>query len=111
MIQRQVYHDVAAKVRKWLQNDEPYITFGKLLKNGSTHALDEMAKDEITFADMLHALRGCRVTDLRLEGNEWRYLAEGKDVDGRGLVFVLNLFDEREEIEVVTAWCKKREKK
>lgn len=42
---------------------------------------------------------------LHLENGEWRWNAEGRDKDGRALVFVVVLTDENEEIEIVTAWA------
>src|SRR5262245_35833821 len=99
------YPDVASKIRRWAGKPEPNITFGFHRQDGGTHSLDEMANDGIEFSDMLTALRGCRVTDLGFENGEWRYRAEGRDRDGRALVFIVNVIDEEEEIEIVTAWA------
>jgi len=104
-MQRQAYPDVAAKIRRWAQKPNPNITYGYRLRGGGTHSLEEMAKDGIDFNDMLRVLRTCRITDLRQERGEWRHKAEGRDKDGRDLVFIVNLSDEIEEIEIVTAWA------
>lgn len=103
--QQQNYADLASKIRRWARKPSPNISFGYRLADGGTHSLQEMAKDDIDLNDLLSVLRNCRVTDLRLENGEWRHRAEGRNIDGRELVFILNLFDENEEIEVVTAWA------
>lgn len=105
MTQHQPYFDEAAKIRNWARKPNPNISFGYRLADGSTHSLDEMANDDIDFSDLLFVLRGCRVTDLRLEKGEWRHKAEGKNRDGREMVFIVVLFDESEELEIVTAWA------
>jgi len=107
MIQRQEHVDIAAKIRRWTRKASPNITFGFRFGNGSTHSMREMDNDSIDFDDMLHTLRGCRVTDLRLEIGERRHRAEGRDKDGRELVFIVVLHEENEEIEIVTAWAVK----
>ncbi len=106
MTQSQEHVDVAAKIRRWCRKENPNITFG-FYHDGSTHSLQEMDNDNINLDDMLRCLRGCRVSDVRLENGEWRYRAEGKDKDGRDLVFIVVLYDESEEVKVVTAWAVK----
>jgi hypothetical protein len=106
MIKRQ-YVDEASKIRRWARKANPNISYGFRYPDGTTHSLQEMAKDDIDFDDMLRVLRGGKVTDLRLENGEWRHNVEGKDFDGRELVFVVVLCEESEEIEVVTAWAVK----
>jgi hypothetical protein len=108
MIQRQEHVDAAAKIRNWSRKDNPNITFGVRYADGETHSLRAMADDDIDFEDLLRVLRSCRVTDLRLEKGEWRHNAEGRNKDGRHLVFVVVLDDVAEEIEVVTAWAVKK---
>jgi hypothetical protein len=107
MIKRQAYADEAARIRKWSRKSSPNISFGVRYADGGTHSLREMANDNIDFDDMLRVLRGCRVTDARLEKGEWRHQAEGRDKDGRSLVFIVMLCEESEEIEIVTAWAVK----
>jgi hypothetical protein len=105
MTKHQAYVDEASTIRRWARKPNPNISFGYRLPDGSTHSLQEMDKDDIDFADLLYVLRGCKVTELRLENGEWRHRAEGKNIDGRELVFVVVLNEEIEEIEVVTAWA------
>lgn len=107
MTQRQAYVDEASKIRKWTRKGSPNISFGFQLANGSTHSLEEMSKDNIDIDDLLHVLRSCKVTDLRLENGEWRHQAEGRDKDGRHLVFIVVLDDVTEEVLIVTAWAVK----
>jgi hypothetical protein len=107
MAQRNEYPDVATKIRKWSRKQNPNISFGVRYPDGTTHSLRAMADDEIDFDDLLNVLKSCRVTDLRLEGGEWRHNAEGKDKRGRELVFVVILIEESEELEIVTAWAVK----
>jgi len=108
MISRQVYVDSAAKIRKWARKPNPYITFGARLPDYSTHSLTEMDKDDIDFDDLLDTLRAPTVTAINDVDGESRHQVEGKNVDGREFVFIVNLLDEREEIEIVTAWAKDR---
>lgn len=108
LIKRQAYADGAAKVRKWARKQNPNISFGYRLPDHSTHSLTEMDKDDIDFDDLLHTLRTGDVTSITDVEGELRHQVEGKNIDGRELVFVVNLFDEREEIEIVTAWAKDR---
>lgn len=108
MTQRQdTVVDIAAKIRRWSRKPSPNITFGFRNAGGATHSLQEMAKDDIDFNDLLCVLRGCKVSEVRLENGEWRNRAEGRDKDGRPLVFIVVLSDENEEIEIVTAWAVK----
>lgn len=105
MMQHQQYVDEASKIRKWSGKPNPNITFGVRYPDGTTHSLRAMADDNINFEDLLRVLRSCRVTESRLANGEWRWNAEGRDKDGRALVFVVVLTDENEEIEIVTAWA------
>ena len=97
---------VASKIRSWARKPNPNISFGYRFPDGSTHSLDAMDDDDISFPDMLRVLRSGKVTDLRLENGEWRHTVEGRDASDRDLVFVVVLYDEMEEIEIVTAWEK-----
>ena len=108
MIRRQSYVDSAAKIRKWARKQNPNITFGYRLPDYGTHSLTEMDKDDIDFEDLLYTLKTGSVTSTTDVDGELRHQVEGKNIDGRELVFVVNLFDEREEIEIVTAWAKDR---
>ena len=108
MIKRQACVDSAAKIRKWARKQNPNITFGYRLPDYSTHSLSEMDKDDIDFEDLLYTLKTGFVTSITDVHGELRHRVEGKNIDGRELVFVVNLFDEREEIEIVTAWAKNR---
>lgn len=108
MIKRQAYADSAVKIRKWARKQNPNITFGYRLPDYSTHSLNEMDKDDIDLDDLLYTLRTGSVTSIADVDGELRHQVEGKNIDARELVFVVNLFDEREEIEIVTAWAKDR---
>ena len=110
MIKRQQYVDEARKIREWSRKSNPNISFGVRYPDGTTHSLRAMADDDIDFDDLLRVLRSCKVTDLRLEKGEWRQNAEGKDKDGRELVFVVVLDEVNEEIEIVTAWAVDKQK-
>jgi len=63
-----------------------------------------MDKDDIDFDDLLDTLRTPTVTAINNVDGELRHQVEGKNVDGREFVFIVNLFDDREEIEIVTGW-------
>lgn len=108
MTKHQSFPDEAAKIRRWTRKPNPNITFGYRYQDGTTHSLQEMDADDIDFNDLLFVLKNCTVTDLRLEKGECRYQAEGRNIDGKALVFIVNLYDENEEIEIVTAWAKDR---
>jgi hypothetical protein len=108
MTRHQPYIDSATKIRKWARKSNPHISFGARLPDYTTHSLNEMEKDEIDFDDLVDTLRTPTVTVIKDVNGELRHQVEGKNIDGREFVFVVNLFDEREEIEIVTAWAKDR---
>ncbi len=64
----------------------------------SKHALDEMAKDDLTTVDCVNVLRGGVVQPGELERGSWRY----RVTTARMCVVVA--FRSEEELVVVTAW-------
>jgi hypothetical protein len=61
--------------------------------------------------DALYILKRGRVirADYSLRWGEWRYVVEGKDVDGRDLQFPVTFSEQPKRIEIVTGWARKKE--
>jgi hypothetical protein len=68
-----------------------------------------MDDDGIEYADVPFVLKGCRVTLVEWNERfaEWRYRAEGRNVDGIPMVFVVTITEEPKGLEIVTAWRSK----
>lgn len=64
----------------------------------SKHALEEMAKDDLTTVDCVNVLRGGVVEPGELERGSWRYRVS------TGRICVVIAFRSEEELVVVTAW-------
>ena len=100
-----LFLDVASRLRDLARDDETTWSFGSHIGlNGLTHAEEEMAADGIDFADLVHVIRSCKVTDGELCVDEWRYKAEGKSTDSVPMVFIVTFSEEERRIEVITGW-------
>ena len=64
----------------------------------SKHALEEMAKDDLTTVDCVNILRGGVVQPSELERGSWRYRVR------TARMCVVAAFRSDEELVVVTAW-------
>ena len=70
----------------------------------TAHAENEMKIDRLTTADVLQALRGCRVTEMEPSG---RYKTEGRTAMGEVVVVVVQILTlERhgKGLRVITVW-------
>jgi hypothetical protein len=78
----------------------------KILAGGtvdfSSHALDEMAKDNMTTVDCTNVLRGGFVDPAEFENGSWRYHVR------TARMCVLIAFRSEQRLVVVTAWREKR---
>ena len=78
----------------------------EILKSGVTtaspHALDEMAKDDLSMVDCVNVLRAGVVEVPELERSSWRYRVRTPQI------FVVVAFRSMTEIVIVTAWRVKR---
>jgi hypothetical protein len=68
----------------------------------STHALQEMAKDQLTTVDCVHVLRGGVVEPPELREGTWRYRVR------TAALYVVVAFRSDSQLTVVTAWRNKR---
>jgi hypothetical protein len=93
VLQHPLSHDAARRV------------IGQVLKTGtvtfSSHALEEMAKDELTTVDAANVLRGGVVEFAEEVNRSWRYR-----VRTSRMTFVV-AFRSEHALVVVTAWRKK----
>jgi hypothetical protein len=64
----------------------------------SQHALDEMAKDDLTLVDCVNVLRGGVVEPPELERGSWRYRVRTARIS------VVVAFRSEQELRIVTAW-------
>lgn len=64
----------------------------------SQHALEEMAKDDLTLVDCVNALRGGVVEPPELEKGTWRYRVK------TNRICVVVAFRSDQELRIVTAW-------
>ena len=89
-----------------LDNDSAKRLIGEILKRGvvtfSSHALDEMAKDDLTTLDAANVLRGGVVEFSEEIRRSWRYR-----VRTARMTFVV-AFRSETMLTVVTAWRKMR---
>ena len=69
---------------------------GDLLASG--HALDEMAKDDLTMIDCTNVLRGGWVEPAELERGSWRYRVR------TSRICVVVAFRSESRLVIVTAW-------
>jgi hypothetical protein len=70
----------------------------------TAHAENEMKVDRLTSADVLQALRGCRVTEIEPSG---RYKSEGRTAVGEAVALVvqiLTLQSDGKMLRVITVW-------
>ncbi len=70
----------------------------------TTHAENEMKIDRLTTADVLQALRGCRVIEMEPSG---RYKTEGRKAKGEAVavvVQILTLERHGKGLRVITVW-------
>lgn len=67
-----------------------------------SHALDEMAKDGLTDAEVLHVLRSGVVRAGEWERGSWRHRVDA------GLVTVVVAFVSEATLRIVTAWRRER---
>src|SRR5258708_2860711 len=70
----------------------------------TAHAENEMKIDRLTTADVLQALRGCRVTEIEPSG---RYKTEGRTAMGEAVALVvqiLTLETDRKGLRIITVW-------
>jgi len=64
----------------------------------SRHALEEMAKDDLTAVDVTNVVRGGVVEPAEFENGSWRYRSR------TALIAVVVAFRSETELRVVTAW-------
>jgi hypothetical protein len=73
-----------------------------ILKNGevtfSEHALEEMAKDELTTVDCVNVLRAGVVEAPEFERGSWRYRTR------TNRIYVVAAFRSEQHLKIVTAW-------
>ena len=89
-----------------LANDAAKKLIVSILKTGtvsfSSHALEEMAKDDLTTVDVTNVLRGGFVEFSELERGSWRYRVRTSRMT------VVVAFRSEKMMSVVTAWRKVR---
>lgn len=97
MTKPQCLPDLASKIREAIRSEDCRLAL-------NDHSEAEMAKDGIDLQDVTRVLKGCKVTNQEYVKSEWRYRAEGKNVDGEGIVLIVNYNHEEKLISLVTAW-------
>ena len=89
-----------------LANDAAKKLIASILKSGtvsfSSHALEEMAKDDLTTVDVANVLRGGFVEFSEFERGSWRYRVRTSRMT------VVVAFRSEGVLSVVTAWRKVR---
>jgi hypothetical protein len=93
---RQSLSEIAGGIRN-IAKDSASVFF-------TTHAENEMKNDQLTTADVLQALRVCRVTEVQPSG---RYKNEGRTATGEtvaAVVQILTLEKNRKGLRVITVW-------
>jgi hypothetical protein len=110
MTKPQSFEDIASKIRQLARDPETRWSFGVLRQDGTVHSETEMDKDDINLPDMYCVLKGCRVTraEWDVKWSEWRYRAEGKNLDGIPMVFIVTISEEEKGLGIVTAWTRKQ---
>ena len=93
-----VYHDEASRLRKLANSPHVVLAF-------SFHAEREMRKDGIDRPDISSMLKRCAVARCEAHGLEWRLTAWGRDFDGRRIEAIVVADEERERIDIVSAWA------
>ena len=109
MAKPQTLHNaVADLIRRLAASSDTVWTFGSYVRrDGGTHARDEMKADGIEFADLIYVLRRCTVvrSEYVAKYGENRYRAVGRNVDGIEMTFIVTIREQKNNIEVVTAWA------
>jgi Domain of unknown function (DUF4258) len=93
---RQSLGEVAGEIRS-IAKDSARVFF-------TAHAENEMKSDQLTIADVLQALRGCRVTEVQPAG---RYKSEGRTATGEVVTAVVQILTRgrnRKGLRVITVW-------
>jgi hypothetical protein len=96
------------RIHELAASSETEWSFGDYVgSDGNTHALKEMDKDGIDHADALYVLKRGRVTSCEFDTHylEWRYRVQGRNVDGKKMVFVVCVSESEGKIKIVTAWA------
>ena len=71
------------------------------------HALDEMRNDGLYKIDVENMLRRCAISNIEASDGEDCWRAEGRDNDGRKVTAITVVYEEDEEIKIVTVWAAK----
>ena len=95
------FENEAARLRKLAK--QPDVLFG-----WTRHADVERQKDDIAKIDVHNMLRRCSVSNVEETEGETTWRAEGRDVDGRGIVAIIVAYEDDHcpEIKIITTWAK-----
>jgi hypothetical protein len=96
-----VYQDEGRRLRALANNPLVRVKF-------RPHALDEMAKDNISILTVRNILKRCRVEKSEQNRFEEAWTAVGNDVDGNRISIVVVAYEDTITIKVITAWKNKR---
>lgn len=92
------------QVARWIRTS---LQAGIAVSFGWRHADEEMRKDGVTRADVLFALKNCRVLETQgrsTRSNGWRYKTQGKALDSSDIAVVVEIEYQPEKLTVVTVW-------
>lgn len=84
------------------------IASGPFTLKMTKHAKRQMLERDINYSDIKTVLKHCIVTKEDLEKGEWVFNAQGTNIDGETIVFVVVPYEKEIKIKVISSWKPKR---